>query len=168
MRISNEIALTWSIDPSRHSQYFEGPCLNIGSKLPHCPYQGATWSQTMGITLRGNNFSHTKFPLTFLPSEPPTPFVNITDSTNEPHGFHALSKQNGLYGDGLLFFFKYCNEKCLFQIADRAVTSLTVDFPREDVMDFTYPFFFDYTVGIYRKSSPSKVLILCFQVEKIL
>lgn len=44
----------------------------------------------------------------------------------------------------------------LFQHADLAASSLTINGKRESVLDFTYPFVFDYTSVVYAKPSVSK------------
>lgn len=44
----------------------------------------------------------------------------------------------------------------LLQYADLVASSLTINGKRESVLDFTYPFVFDYTAVVYAKPSVSK------------
>ncbi len=118
MRISNGIALTWSIDPSRHI-IFKGSVSILGQNCPrfkchfvHTREQPGPkqWVKHSGEII----FSYTIYPLTFLPSEP-RPLCKYNRQYMEPHGFHALSKQNIWVIICMVyrFFFEYCNEKCL-------------------------------------------------------
>ncbi len=51
----------------------------------------------------------------------------------------------------------------VFQVADVSVAPTAYDVPRDAVMDFTYPFYFEYTVGLYRKSFNSKVCTISYK-----